>query len=287
MTHTIVAQVLLVAHRCRRRELARCLYVEGEEVCYALDWAAPEEAPRAVGWDVIVVDGESFPDDRARLRLLRRVGERPRAAAVLYVCSRLPTETEIAHAGLLADDFVYPGWAHLERVRRRVQLVALTPWRRAMALRRRAEQLGDRRLAVLPARTEASPALEVRDLRRRWSDRVRPTVLLEHAHPGGTTPRTIVEAFQEGRRTGVAAVRDAAERLCDRLLVELAQARAGLSDDTIEDIESAFVEDRSPVVAARFGGASAMVEVVRAELRGLACDQLDAIERRAQPAGEP
>ena len=73
-----VARVLLVAHPSRRRQLTPWLTVEGEPVGYSLEHYSLEDevsdvAAGASEWDVIVVDGESFPDERGRLALLRRL----------------------------------------------------------------------------------------------------------------------------------------------------------------------------------------------------------------------
>ena len=125
--------MLLVAHPSRRRQLTPWLTVEGEPVGYSLEHYSLEDevsdvAAGASEWDVIVVDGESFPDERGRLALLRRLDERPRVSAVVYVCSRLPLDREIEHASRYCDDWILPGWAHPERVRRRIQVIALAPW---------------------------------------------------------------------------------------------------------------------------------------------------------------
>ena len=124
----VVARVLLVAHAARQPALAAHLYVSGEAAAYALHFAEPASARLAEPWDVIVVDGESVADEPERLRVLRLARRQPRAS-VLYVCSRLPHAHELEHAAL-ADDYVLSGWAQADRVRRRVQLVALAPWRR-------------------------------------------------------------------------------------------------------------------------------------------------------------
>lgn len=273
-----VAQVLLVAHPSRQRALEPALRVEREEVDYALHLAAPDDVPPEPPADVIVIDGESFLDDRSRLCLLRRVGQRPRRATVLYVCSRLPLESELDYAGVWADDFIYPGWAHAERVRRRVQVVALAPWRRSAALRDLAERLGDRRLRVLEGGAPGAPPARL--------DGAAPFVLLEDAHRSGATPDMIVQAFHEGRRSGALAVRETAERVCEELLEELADMRATLTPEWIEDIEEAVRQAAardavgSPVVAARLRGADDAITALRCQLGRRVDAELEAIERR-------
>ncbi|MCA9607914.1 MAG: hypothetical protein KC619_20030 [Myxococcales bacterium] len=129
----VVARVLLVAHPARQETLAACLRVVGEAVTYELQLAEPAHAPLDRPWDVIVIDGESVAAEPERLRVLRLARRQPRAT-VLYVCSRLPHARELEHAAL-ADDYVYSGWAESDRVRRRVQVVALAPWRRGVEAR--------------------------------------------------------------------------------------------------------------------------------------------------------
>ena len=142
----VVARVLLVAHSTRQMALAACLRVVGEAVTYELQVAEPARAPLDRSWDVIVVDGESVADEPERLRVLRLARRQPKAS-VLYVCSRLPHARELEHAAL-ADDSVYSGWAEADRVRRRVQVVALAPWRRVVETRaREGRPLGSREAA--------------------------------------------------------------------------------------------------------------------------------------------
>ncbi|HJL20077.1 MAG TPA: hypothetical protein RMH99_30710 [Sandaracinaceae bacterium LLY-WYZ-13_1] len=201
-----VAQVLLVAHPSRQRELEPYLHVRDEDVAYDLCSVALDEVPTELAvWDVVVVDGASFLDDSARLRVLRDLGRRPRLTSVLYVCSRLPLETELAYAGFWCDDLIYPGWAHPERVRRRVQVVALAPWRRAAAARRRAEQLGDERLRVLSGPRRAP--IEMRD------DSLEPPLR------GRVTPEFLEEAVEVMRRGKVA------QQACERLRGDVTRAR--------------------------------------------------------------
>jgi len=94
-------------------------------VSYTVERLTPLEVHGPAGWDVIVVDGESFPDERERLALLRRLDTpRPRVSSVVFVCSRLPLERELEQAAVFCDDWILPGWAYPERVRRRVQVIA-------------------------------------------------------------------------------------------------------------------------------------------------------------------
>ncbi|HJL14538.1 MAG TPA: hypothetical protein RMH99_02710 [Sandaracinaceae bacterium LLY-WYZ-13_1] len=199
-----VARILLVAHASRQRELSACLHVRDEDVAYTLRHASLDDVPLAVdAWDVIVVDGASFLDDGARLRLLRQLGRRPRRATILYVCSRLPLETELAYAGFWCDDLVYPGWAQPERIRRRVQVVALAPWRRAAAARRLAEQRGDRRLRALTVPS---------------SEREEPVSgSLEPPLRGGVTRRDLERVFDAACRGGSEAAHCVRERLAGEL----------------------------------------------------------------------
>jgi hypothetical protein len=250
-----------------------------------------------VSWDVIVVDGESIESDAQRADVLRRIREYPHCfATTLYVCNRLPSRLEAEQALAGADDVVCQGWELGDRVRRRVQSVALAPWRRAAALRLEAERLGDQRLRVVRPAPDAGraptvgggPEQSTGTIRR--LDRALPFVLLDHASRLGDAARElVVDAFYEGRRVGVAAVHESAEQLCLRLVDELAQGRPALRPEDVEDIEATFrAEPGSPIVAARFGGAEAGITAVREELRFLANAALAAIDRRdARPASEP
>ena len=278
-----VARVLLVAHPSRQRELEPSLRVEREEVGYAVRFAAPDDVPSEPTADVIVVDGESFLDDRSRLCFLRRVGQRPRRATVLYVCSRLPLESELDYAGVWADDFIYPGWAQPERVRRRVQVVALAPWRRSVALRELAERLGDRKLRVL-AGGERSRTDGRRHLAS--ANSAEPRVDLEKADRSEATADVATRAFHEGRRSGAAAVRETAEGLCEELLGELADMRATLTPELTEEIEEAIRESAgsdavaSPLLAARLRGARDAITALQGQLVQLVQSELEDIEPR-------
>ncbi len=257
-----VAEVLLVAQPSRQRELAPCLRVEAEDVRYAVRVAAPAEVGADPGADVVLIDGESFIEDRSRLGFLRRVGARPRRATILYVCSRVPLESELDYAGAWADDFVYPGWAHAERVRRRVQVVALAPWRRASALRERAERLGERRLRLVLGTGEGARPAADRD-----------------AGSGGLAQR----AFEAGHRSGATAVARAVDRRCEQLLAELRAARGALSPDLVREIDAAIRESAaaaSPVVAARARGAHDAIAALRGHLSGILRDELGELDPR-------
>lgn len=293
-----VSQVLLVAHPSRQLELAGWLRADrrADEASYGLHPVSPDDVPVVLlAWDVVVIDGESFMTSTARERLLRRIAEEPQGASILYVCGRLPLEDELAQARAWADDFIYPGWAQPERVRRRVEVVALAPWRRAAALRREAEERGDARLAVLPSSSSTAAAPHRAPLRagsQSRLDRSRPFVLLERAlrcdSGSGTSAEAVAEAFHEGRRVGVASVRESAERICAGVLEELEEGRATLPPEAARDIEETFGQEPSPLVAARFGGARAAVEALRSELLRLLGTELDAIGRHdVRPMGEP
>lgn len=285
---TSVAQVLLVAHPSRRGQLGPWLEVEGEPVGYTLECRAPADVYAAAKWDgatwdVIVVDGESFPDERERLALLRRLDERPRVTSIVFVCSRLPLERELEHASIFCDDWILPGWAHPERVRRRLQVIALAPWRRQMALRRRAEQLGDERLRVLRSCDAGGVG---RDSGVRRAGHARGFVLLEQAYRSGATPRMVADAFHEGRRAAVASVAEGADGVFASLREELVRMRVTLPEEAAEDIESAARAraDRdgmtSVIVAARVQGAEGALDGAQGQLARIISGELDAIERR-------
>lgn len=280
-----VAQVLLVAHASRLAELAGWLRVEGEEVGYTLHLAGPREVPDASAWDVVVVDGESLVDDRTRLALLRRLASPPRSAAVLYVCGCLPLDSEIEHATAWADDLVYSGWAQPERVRRRVQVVALAPWRRSKALRRAAESLGDRRLCVLPGGQADDGKGSAAAFGR--VDPSHPIVLLERAHRSGATPQMVAEAFHVGRRVGVTSLLERFEHMCGELTKELDETEQSPQPEHIADVEATFSDADVPAFAARLAGARGALEAIRVGLRGMASSELEAIEQHTvRPADE-
>lgn len=279
-----VARVLLVAHPSRQRQLAPWLEVEGEPVSYAVERLTPLEVHGPAGWDVIVVDGESFPDERERLALLRRLDRpRPRVSSVVFVCSRLPLERELEQAAVFCDDWILPGWAYPERVRRRVQVIALAPWRRQIALRHRAEQLGDERLRVLRHRDVEAVG---RDSGVRRADHARGFVLLERAYRLGATPQMVADAFHEGRRAAVASIAEGADAIFATLREELARTRFTLPAEAIEDIEasarSRAARDgtRSAVLAARVQGAEGALDGAHGRLAKLLGVELEAIERR-------
>jgi hypothetical protein len=153
-----VARVLLVAVPPRSRELAPMMRATGELVSYAIDPMHPRAAfvnARAGGvlsckWPVVVVDGESIAGEdelEELLIMLRRSTEY--VANVLYIANRLPSNGEAELAFAWADDVIERGRRFGDRLRRRVQTLALAPWRCSMALRLEAERMGDRRLRVL------------------------------------------------------------------------------------------------------------------------------------------
>lgn len=293
-----VASVLLVASKSRRRRLLPWLGVVGEPVAYTLEERAPAELPECgPSWDVIVVDGESIPSDAARAEVLHRTTlPAHRFATTLYVCNRLPTDTEREQALAWADDVVEQGREAGDCIRRRVQAVALAPWRRACLRRLEAERRGAGHLRLVhPAREEVSEpehvVAEPTTRRMRRLDRAQPLILADRAaRLGDVAHKLVVAAFHEGRRVGVAAVQESAERICAALVDELEAGRRSLRPEDIDEMEARYgaEQEGSPVVAARFAGADGAIEAIRAELRRLALDELDAIERHdARPAFEP
>lgn len=153
-----VARVLLVALPARSRVLTPAMCSACEPVTYAIEAVHPRVAfvnARAGGrsacrWPLVVVDGESFTDEDALEDLLPMLRTHcDLVASILYISRRLPSERDAELAFTWADDAIEPGWRFEDRLRRRVQLAALAPWRRSMGLRLEAERLGDRRLHVL------------------------------------------------------------------------------------------------------------------------------------------
>lgn len=263
-----VASVLLVAVTARQRALAPALRAWGEPVRYAVEFADPSDIPTSGYWNVIVIDGESIPTDDAREKLLRAMSEHT-FATVLYVANRLPSDVETAQAFGWASDIICQGWQFAERLRRRVQSVALAPWRASTALRMEAERLGDRRLRVVRHTLSAPP----QPAPKRRPDRALPFVIAERAWSlGGETPILVAEAFHEGRRAGVTSVKDSIDRICDELLHELRQTKASLTDER----------------AARYEGAGDGVLALRYQIWRIAREELEAIDRHeARPVYEP
>ncbi|MBX3275959.1 MAG: hypothetical protein KF729_37250 [Sandaracinaceae bacterium] len=72
------------------------------------------------------------------------------------------------------------------------------------------------------------------------------------------------------------------DRVCNRALDELDEARA--CPEAARSIEEAHQDARSPVVAARFAGATAAVHALWAMVRDLVADERAALER-ARPTG--
>lgn len=281
---TNVASVLLVATAERQRVVAPWLKVVGEPVGYTLERVPPADVQSFGGpHDLILIDGESVPDDADRESLLRR-SKQYRFASLLYLCNPLPSDREIEQALAWADDVIQQDWQVGDRVRRRVQTIALAPWRRTVALRMEATRKGDRRLRVVRSNPTAMPANDTSKRDPGHAARLDPAlsfVLLERAHAiGGRTPELVAEVFHEGRRVGVGALTLSIERLCDELLRELEQSYGALTPELMEDIEALFrVASGSPVVAARFGGAGDAIATLREELRRLTREELAAIER--------
>ncbi len=137
MSAPLVASVLLVAAEPRQGLIAPWLCVVGQPVAYGLDVRAPEEVARLRrSWDVIVIDGESIPADDERANLLRRTSRHPHTfATVLFLFSRSPSDVEVRQAMAWADDVIRRGEELEDRLHRRVQAIALAPWRRASGLR--------------------------------------------------------------------------------------------------------------------------------------------------------
>lgn len=264
-----VASVLLVAARPRQDELASALHVSGEPVRYDLELAEPGALPSGGYWNVIVVDGESIPNDGVRVDLLREAAQH-RFTTVLYVASRFPSDTETAQAFAWASDVILQGWRFADRLGCRVASVAFAPWRAATALRLEAVRLGDRRLRIV--RTSAAVRAEPATARRRL-DRAVPFVLAERAWAvGGETPALVSEAFHEGRRIGVTALKDSIDRTCEELLGEFQRLRPTLSAPETQ----------------RYDGAADGVVALRYQLSQIAQEELEAIERHeARAEREP
>lgn len=155
---TSVACVLLVATDARARALAPWFTVDGEPVRYTLDTMSPAEASMSVAssiraWDLIVLDGESVGDDALRDQLFAELrAHRGGLVTLLFVCTPRPSSAELRQALGWADDHLTQGWEFGLHLRRRVQSVALAPWRRSLALRVEAELRGDRRLRLVHRR---------------------------------------------------------------------------------------------------------------------------------------
>lgn len=147
-----VARVLLIATPARQRELAPWLRVVGHPVRYDLDLVTPlmAEPRREPTWNVIVIDGDSIPTETERESLLRRMTFQS-WATTLYVAQHaaLDPDAERDLAFAWASDTIWQGWQLGDRLRRRVQEIALAPWLRSMACREEAERLGNRRLRLI------------------------------------------------------------------------------------------------------------------------------------------
>lgn len=294
-----VANVLLVATPERARELAPWLRVVGQPVRYALEVVAPCSAnPRPdPAWGVIVVDGDSIATDAEREETLRRMTGQL-FATMLYIAQHDASDPGIERdqAFVWASDLIWQGWEFGDRLRRRVQEIALAPWLRSMALRAEAERLGDRRLRVVrPVRTweerDEQPTGRVRRL-----DRAVPFVIAEKAAKlGGAAHRLVASAFHEGRRVGVVSVRESADAFCALLLDELRRAYDDMTPEMMRELEASFYAETShrvgggsPLIAARFGGASYAAGLIRTELQRLVREEIAAIDRHdARPVCEP
>jgi hypothetical protein len=286
-----VARVLLVAVPARQRELAPWLRAVGQPVRYDLDLVEPSSAaPRLdPAWSVIVVDGDSIATDAERESVLRRMREQ-QFASVLYVAQQAASDpgVERDQAFAWASDTILQGWELGDRLRRRVQEIALAPWRRSMALRSEAERLGDRRLRVVRfgvASDEDGSERHTGDWR---AHRAMPFVIAERASRQGPAVAALVaDAFHEGRRVGVISARESVDDLCERLLHQLERSLESMPADLAEELERGLeTAPGSPLVAARFGGATYVLGVLRDEVRRLARAELAAIERHEARTGE-
>ncbi|MCC6876640.1 MAG: hypothetical protein IT378_20220 [Sandaracinaceae bacterium] len=92
------------------------------------------------------------------MALLHDAGvHRERLATLLYVCRRAPSRVELEHASLWCDDLIGDEGPFGPRLRRRVQALALAPWRRALVARVEAERRGQARLRLVRGAAPASP----------------------------------------------------------------------------------------------------------------------------------
>ena len=286
-----VASVLLVAVPDRARMLAPWLRAVGEMARFGLEVRAPDqlEPEPERTCDVVVLDGESVADDEAREELMRWACD-PLLTS-LYIFKRMPSEEEVELALTWPSDFIQQGWRFGDRLRRRVQFVALAPWRQSMALRLEAERLGDRRLRVLPRPAERDPEPPSAWTEPETGPRLRrvdlgPSQALATAAStmGPGAAALVAEAFDEGRRVGVRRSREQAEDVCERFLDALDEKVDALTPELVAEMEASVraVTD-SPIVAARFGGASFAAVALRDEFRRIVREELRALERRTRP----
>lgn len=284
-----VASVLLLATETRRRHVQPWLGVVGEPVGYALEALDPSELPElGRSWDVIVVDGLSCASGAQRARVLRRASQPPhRFASTIYLAG---SSEDGERALSWAHDVVAVGAQQGERLRRRVQGIALAPWRRSLTLRLEAERRGPQRLRLVVSNDDPGLAPEPVTQRSARLDRALPFVLLQKAVGLGQGASDLVtRAFHEGRRVGVATMRDKTRCVCAGLSTEIEQGRRLLRDEDVAEMEARYRDEGgSPVVAARFGGASAAVAAAQADLERIAAEELVAVERYdVCPASEP
>jgi hypothetical protein len=245
-----------------------------EPARYRLDVRSPEAAfPSASFWDVIVVDGGSFRSDDERERTLARARRPPHdLTAVLYLCGSSAGAREVERALVWADDALAGGSASGEPLQRWVRAVALAPWRRSNALRRRAELWGDRRLRVVGAPPPHDDSA-VRPRPTNGHAAGRPAI--SKAAAASAARELLSEAFDEGRRFGVETVRRRAESLCTDLIAELERALVALRSPARA---SAPPSEPLSTASARFAGARDAVAVLRDELRRLTSEELTAID---------
>lgn len=267
-----VASVLLVAIEARQRDLAPWLRVMGEPVRYRLERVAPGAEPSGGPWNVIVVDGDSIPTVDAREEVLATMSREP-FAVVLYIASRLPSDIEVDRALAWATDLILQDADLGDRLRRRVQAVALAPWRASSALRWEAQRLGDRRLRVVsPAAggreahgTEASEAERSTRLSVARSGQagtlapVLPPALARQAWAiGGPASDLVRRAFDAGRSAGVASALKTIDSFC-ALSIDDLRAAARLTP-------KGFAE--------RFAAGAAAVSSIRDRLEQIALEEL-------------
>ena len=160
-----------------------------------------------------------------------------------------------------------------------------------MALRLEAERLGDWRLRVLPRPAERDPEPPSAWTEPETGPRLRrvdlgPSQALATAAStmGPGAAALVAEAFDEGRRVGVRRSREQAEDVCERFLDALDEKVDALTPELVAEMEASVraVTD-SPIVAARFGGASFAAVALRDEFRRIVREELRALERRTRP----
>lgn len=285
-----VAAVLLVAVASRRRLLASSLRVVGEPVAYELDPIEPQHLEDALTRerrraDVILIDGESVAEDRERERLLRTAYmHADRLSTVLYLSTRLPSHEEAEFSLVWADDIIFPGWQFGDRLRRRIQAIALAPWRRSVALRLEAERRGDRCLRVIRPRSDGGEPVPERSPGPSPSpERWLPNSLVDRGRGLGDRLSSVAaDAFDEGWRAAAGAV----ERISQRIIDEHAAKMESLTPVQVAEIEALYraapaPRPLSPVIVARYLSALTALE----ELQLALPSSPSACERRSADGG--